>query len=45
MPDEALGLLDEHWDTARGYCVPNPTVYPHVWLWDSCFHAITWPPR
>jgi hypothetical protein len=45
MPDEALGLLDEHWDTARGYCVPNPTVYPHLWLWDSCFHAITWPPR
>jgi hypothetical protein len=22
--------------------VPNPEVYPHLWLWDSCFHAISW---
>ncbi|MFI6833760.1 MGH1-like glycoside hydrolase domain-containing protein [Kribbella sp. NPDC050241] len=35
-------LLDSHWDDARGYCVPNPTTYPHLWLWDSCFHAIIW---
>lgn len=25
-----------------GFCVPNPTVYPHQWLWDSCFHAVIW---
>lgn len=35
-------LLEQHWDEARGYCVPNPNVYPHLWLWDSCFHAIAW---
>lgn len=22
------------------YTVPSNTVYPHQWLWDSCFHAI-----
>lgn len=38
----ASRLLDRHWDEARGYCVPNPDVYPHLWLWDSCFHAIVW---
>lgn len=35
-------LLEAHWDAERGYCVPNPTVYPHLWLWDSCFHAVVW---
>lgn len=25
-----------------GFCVPNPTTYPYQWLWDSCFHSITW---
>lgn len=35
-------LLEDHWDDARGYTVPNPSVYPHLWLWDSCFHAIVW---
>lgn len=25
-----------------GFCVPNSSVYPHQWLWDSCFHAIVW---
>jgi len=39
---EVRGLLEAHWDPARGYCVPNPTTYPHLWLWDSCFHAIVW---
>jgi mannosylglycerate hydrolase MGH1-like protein len=47
MTDEDLELqirrlLESHWDEARGYCVPNPTTYPHLWLWDSCFHAIIW---
>ena len=35
-------LLEAHWDTGRGYCVPSPGTYPHLWLWDSCFHAIIW---
>ena len=35
-------LLEAHWDDARGFCVPNPTTYPHLWLWDSCFHAVIW---
>ncbi len=25
-----------------GFCVPNHDVYPHQWLWDSCFHAVIW---
>lgn len=25
-----------------GFCVPNREVYPHQWLWDSCFHAVIW---
>jgi len=35
-------LLEAHWDGSRGYCVPNPAMYPHLWLWDSCFHAVIW---
>ncbi|MGC0238420.1 MGH1-like glycoside hydrolase domain-containing protein [Arthrobacter sp. SD76] len=22
--------------------MPNPGTYPHLWLWDSCFHAVLW---
>lgn len=39
---QVLALLDRHWDPVRGYCVPNAAIYPHLWLWDSCFHAIIW---
>ncbi len=39
---EALGLLESNWDEARGYCCPHPVRYPHLWLWDSCFHSIAW---
>lgn len=39
---EALRVLESAWDDFRGYCVPHPEVYPHQWLWDSCFHAIAW---
>lgn len=38
----AREVLDGAWDDARGYCYPNRDVYPHLWLWDSCFHAICW---
>ncbi|WP_432105341.1 MGH1-like glycoside hydrolase domain-containing protein [Streptomyces sp. bgisy091] len=42
LRESALKLLENHWDGGRGYCVPNPATYPHLWLWDSCFHAIAW---
>lgn len=38
----ALGILDAHWRPTVGYCVPNPTTYPHQWLWDSAFHSVAW---
>ncbi len=42
----ARAVLEAHWrragDGGPGWCVPNPTTYPHLWLWDSCFHAVTW---
>ncbi len=39
---EVLTLLERHWDHVRGFCVPNAATYPHLWLWDSCFHAVIW---
>ncbi len=33
--------MEAHW-RGRGYTVPNAAVYPHQWLWDSCFHAVIW---
>lgn len=38
----ALSVLESHWDGVRGWSVPNPTTYPHLWLWDSCFHSVVW---
>ena len=35
-------VLEQAWNADRGYCVPNRRSYPHLWLWDSCFHAIAW---
>jgi hypothetical protein len=37
----ARAILEAHWQP-RGYTVPNAHVYPHQWLWDSCFHAVVW---
>ncbi|MEM7337870.1 MAG: hypothetical protein AAF467_04420 [Actinomycetota bacterium] len=34
-------LMEAAW-REPGFCVPNQDVYPHQWLWDSCFHAVTW---
>ncbi len=33
-----------HWREVdgHGFTVPNATVYPWQWLWDSCFHSIIW---
>jgi hypothetical protein len=27
---------------AAGFCYPNKHTYPHLWMWDSCFHSIAW---
>ncbi len=37
----ARQVLQAHWRD-EGYTVPNLDVYPHQWLWDSCFHAVAW---
>ena len=34
-------MLDAAW-VDYGYTAPNNTVYPWLWLWDSCFHALIW---
>jgi len=41
LADRARVMLEQHWQP-RGYTVPNSSVYPHQWLWDSCFHAVVW---
>ena len=38
---KTLRVLEAAW-TEPGFCVPNLEVYPHQWLWDSCFHSIIW---
>lgn len=38
----AARVLDRAWNGSLGYCRPNRHSYPHLWLWDSCFHAIAW---
>lgn len=34
-------VMDAAW-VELGYTAPNTEVYPWLWLWDSCFHAIIW---
>ena len=34
-------LMDNAW-VDHGYTAPNTEVYPWLWLWDSCFHALIW---
>ena len=38
----AARVLTQAWQPGLGYCRPNRHSYPHLWLWDSCFHAIAW---
>jgi len=38
----ARRVLESAWRPDLGYCWPNEDVYPHLWLWDSCFHSIAW---
>ena len=34
-------MMASHWREG-GHTVPNGSVYPWQWLWDSCFHALIW---
>ncbi len=34
-------MMTAHWREG-GHTVPNGSVYPWQWLWDSCFHALIW---
>ncbi|MEM7275009.1 MAG: hypothetical protein AAF547_18145 [Actinomycetota bacterium] len=38
---QVAAMLEAAW-RPPGFCVPNHDVYPHQWLWDSCFHALVW---
>src|SRR5579863_1663354 len=38
----AREIMAEHWRDDLGFTVPHATVYPSLWLWDSCFHSIIW---
>jgi Mannosylglycerate hydrolase MGH1-like glycoside hydrolase domain len=38
----AAKVLHRAWQPKLGYCRPNRHSYPHLWLWDSCFHSIAW---
>jgi hypothetical protein len=35
-------VMDSHWRPDLGFTTPNATVYPWLWSWDSCFHALIW---
>jgi hypothetical protein len=42
LAGEASRILHRNWDARVGCTVPNRDVYPHRWMWDSCFHVIAW---
>ncbi len=44
LRDRVRAVMEAHWREVdgHGYTVPNATVYPWQWLWDSCFHAVIW---
>ena len=42
LREQARAVLDSTWRPGDRFCPPNPRVYPHQWLWDSCFHAVAW---
>lgn len=44
LDDLASDVLERAWrpEGSGGFCVPNATTYPWLWLWDSCFHAVVW---
>lgn len=42
LNSKCLEVLEAAWRPEPGFCVPNQDVYPHQWLWDSCFHSVAW---
>lgn len=43
--DDLAGPVGDFMDAAWvpvGYTAPNSSVYPWLWLWDSCFHVLVW---
>ena len=42
LREGARKVLEDSWRPDEGFCPPNAHVYPHQWLWDSCFHSIAW---
>lgn len=44
LRDRVRAVMEAHWRELGdfGFTVPNATVYPWQWLWDSCFHAVIW---
>ncbi|MDH3301190.1 MAG: hypothetical protein OES24_11850, partial [Acidimicrobiia bacterium] len=41
LVESVAAMMNRAW-TEPGFCVPNGEVYPHQWLWDSCFHSVVW---
>ena len=39
---QARAVLEANWSESLRSTVPHPVVYPHRWLWDSCFHTVIW---
>lgn len=35
-------VMEDQWEQNHGFTLPNRDVYPWMWLWDSCFHALVW---
>jgi hypothetical protein len=44
LRERVRAMMTAHWREVDGFgfTVPNATVYPWQWLWDSCFHSIIW---
>jgi len=42
LRQEVRAALEAAWVPSEGYTAPNTDVYPWMWLWDSCFHALVW---
>lgn len=41
LRSDVRAALEAAW-VDEGYTAPNTDVYPWLWLWDSCFHALIW---
>lgn len=40
--EAAATVLGDAWNEPKQCCFPHRDLYPHQWLWDSCFHSIAW---